>query len=68
MDERVSAQTKKCVCFIKDPGRVTSLLISDAACVALTVWMLSDLDPRATGGCPVQDVIVWTARPSKAEN
>lgn len=67
MDERVSAQTKKCVCFISGAGSVMSLLMLNAACVVLIVWALFGVNPRASRGCPVQDVMDLTARLSKGE-
>jgi len=67
MDERVSAQTKKCVCFIRGAGSVMSLLMLNAACVILIVWVLFGVNPRASGGCSVQGVIDFTARLSKCE-
>jgi len=64
MEERVSAQMKKWVCRISGTGRVTSLLMLDAACVVLIVWMSSVVEPRAIWGRPVQEVMVCTATPS----
>ena len=67
MDERVRAQTKKCVCFTKGPGRLTSLLIFDAACMVRIVCILSDICATGTLDSSVQDLMVRTVRPSRGE-
>jgi hypothetical protein len=67
MEERPRAQTKKCVCFTKGPGRVTSLLILEAACIVLVVWVVSDIPLAGAPGSSVQVVIVRTARVSRGE-
>ena len=67
MEERPRAQTKKCVCFTKGPGRVTSLLILDAACIVLLVWVVSDVPLAGAPGSSVHVVIVRTARVSSGE-
>jgi hypothetical protein len=67
MDERVRAQTKKCLCFTNGPGRVTSLLMVHAAWVVLHVWTVSVLIPIRSWGLVVQDMIVFIARPSRGE-
>ena len=67
MEERPRAQMKKCVCFTKGPGRVTSLLILEAACIVLLVCVVSDVPLAEAPGSPVQVVIVRTARVSSGE-
>ncbi len=67
MEERPRAQTKKWVCFTKGPGRVTSLLILEAACVVLVVLVVSDVPLAGAPGSPVQVVIVRTATVSSGE-
>jgi hypothetical protein len=67
MEERPRAQTKKCVCFTKGPGRVTSLLILEAACIVLLVCVVSDIPLIEAPGSPVQVVIVRSARASSGE-
>ena len=67
MEERPRAQTKKCVCFTKGPGRVTSLLILEAACIVFLVWVVSDVTLARAPGSSVHVVIVRTARVSSGE-
>jgi hypothetical protein len=54
------------VCFVNGPGRVTNLLMLDAACVVLIVWMASDITLLGAWGSP-QEVIVLTARLLRGE-